>query len=156
MKKLSYLLSLCLLVSATLLMGCGDDDPDGPTLAEQQLAALAGTWVTSSTSDVKLGSNDAPGDWSSFSIGFTESGGVNAQNQPSEATVFSVSSFEVSGTETAQRFNITFNGSSAESALVEVTDTSLTLSFTLNSDDDVIGARTQSVTGDWTFNLTKQ
>ena len=62
---------LALFALATGSTGCGDDD-DGPTLEQQQLGALVGQWTVGSSSDVKLGTDDAPGNWSGFSITFND------------------------------------------------------------------------------------
>ena len=75
MKKISYLLSLLLMVTIIAFTGCGDDDDDDATSAgDETLATLAGTWnVTSSTGDV---------DVSGSSITFDGDGNVTAVTGP--------------------------------------------------------------------------
>ncbi len=156
MKTLNYLLTLGVLVSFLAVMGCGGDDPDGPTIAEQQRAALVGTWVTNSGSDVKLNSADAPGDWSNFSITFTNQGDVSVtgDDPTNEVDIFQVSQYEIMGDQ-VNTFTLEFNNDPAETANVTISGTSMTMSFTLAAEDK-LGAKVLSVEGNWVFNLTKQ
>ncbi len=156
MKKLNYLLTLVVLVSFFAVVGCGGDDPDGPTVLEQQREALVGTWVTQSGSDVKLNSADAPGDWSNFTITFTAQGDVSVtgDDPTNEVDIFQISQYSISGTQ-VNTFTLTFNNVASETANVTISGNSMTMSFTLD-EDDKLGAKTYSVQGNWVFNLAKQ
>lgn len=154
MKKLTYILTAFFLTTSLLIVGCGDDDTD-LTLEQQQLQAIAGEWATSSTSDVKLGNDDAPGDWSNFSITFRQGGGVSIEGAPADINIFNISSFTVSG-ENTSLLSLVFNGDPTETATAEINNSQMTLTFTLASDEDQLGARQNSVNGSWTFFLTVQ
>ena len=160
MKKLLYLLSVGMVLSSLALVGCGDDDGDGPTIQEQQLTALVGTWSTKDgDSGVTQNDADAPGDWTSttftFAAGSDNGGTFSISNQPTdEITVFNNAggSFTISGS-TAENFQVVFAGGGTVS--VKVTSaTEIELTTTI-ADDAVIGGRTQSINGPWKFVLTK-
>lgn len=156
MKKLNYLLTIGVLVSFFAVAGCGSDDPDGPTIGEQQLDALVGTWVTSTGSDVQLNGADAPGDWSNFAITFTEQGDVSVtgDDPTNEVDIFQISQFEILGDQ-VNTFTLEFNNDPAETANVTINSNSMTMSFTLGAEDK-LGAKVLSVEGNWVFDLTKQ
>ncbi|MEM6522769.1 MAG: hypothetical protein AAF693_03210 [Bacteroidota bacterium] len=156
MKKISYLLSVVILAGVLAMTGCGDDDSSGPTITEQQLSALVGTWApTNGDASVTLGGsgNDAPGDWSNFSITFTNSQTASVSNVPDEVIgMFAINSFTFSN-ESVTNIGLTFG---ADAATVQVnSETNIILSFTLE-DGGSLGARTSSVQGNWSFDLTKQ
>ena len=158
MKKISYLLNIVILAGVLPMVGCGDDDSDEPTstITEQQLSALIGTWApTNGDASVTLsgGANDAPGDWSSFSITFTRAQTASVLNVPGESTgMFGINSFEFSN-ESLENIGLTFG---ADAATVQVNNpTNIILNFTLE-DGGTLGGRTSSVQGNWSFDLTKQ
>jgi len=154
MKNLTYIFTTFILFSFLLTMSCSDDDTD-LTLEQQQIQAIVGDWSVSSTNDVRLDNGDAPGDWSNFSITFTQGGSVNVGGVPSEAAIFNLSSYSVSG-ENTSLILLTFNENSSETATAQVNNNEMTLTFTLTSDEDQLGARQKSVNGTWTFFLTVQ
>ena len=153
MKGLVHTLTfLALLTLVAGGIGCGDDD--GPTLEQQQLGALVGRWTVGSSSDVKLGNDDAPGDWPGFSITFNDTFAVNVDGTPGEVAIFNISTYSISG-DNATLLTLTFNGESSETATAEISNDTMTLSFTINDDNDQLGARNKSVDGDWTFFLQR-
>lgn len=154
MKRLTFIFTAFILSSLLFTIGCGDDDTD-LTLEQQQLKSIVGEWATTSTSDVKLGNNDAPGDWSNFSITFRQGGGVSIDGAPADFNIFNISTFSVSGDNTTL-LSLTFNGMTTETASAEINGNQMTLTFTLASDTDQLGARENSVNGTWTFSLTVQ
>ena len=153
MKTINYLLSLIVILSVWAIQGCSSDDDSDLTLEQPQLLALSGTWSVSGDADVKLSGNDAPGNWSGFSINFTELKVVSVNNVPSETTIFQVSSFDVGGTNT-ETINLTFNDDENETAVANINGDTMTLSFQLDTQEDKLG-RVNSVTGTWTFELTR-
>lgn len=158
MKKISYILNTVMLAGVLLMVGCGGDDSDGPapTITEQQLNALIGTWApTNGDASVTLsgGVNDAPGDWSSFSITFSRAQAASVLNVPGEATgMFGINRFDFSN-ESLTNVGLTFG---ADAATVQVNSpTNIILNFTLE-DGGTLGGRSSSVQGNWSFDLTKQ
>ena len=154
MKKLSYLLSIAVLSGVLALVGCGDDDNNGPTIQEQQLAILVGNWTpTGGDAGVSLGDNNAPGDWSNLQVSFTSSNGFTVTGQPTDdpIVVLQNASFTVSGESTSE-FTVTI-GSDAVN-VNQVSSTNIVISFNLE-EGGTIGARTNNVQGNWSFNLTK-
>ncbi|MCG8389180.1 MAG: hypothetical protein MJA30_26730, partial [Cytophagales bacterium] len=55
----------------------------------------------------------------------------------------------------ATLLTLTFNGEPSETAVAEINGDTMTLSFTINDDNDQLGARNKSVDGDWTFFLQR-
>ena len=152
MKNVKYIFSLVILVSFLGFISCGDDDSPEPTLEEQRLENIAGTW---STGSVTLNNNAAPGDWSNFSITFTQQKGASVTGDPkSEVDIFAISTYDFGGGTSASNFDVIFNGMPAEVASININANSMTMSFTL-SEGDKLGAKVLSVEGDWVFNLTK-
>ncbi len=159
MKKLLYLTSFGVLMGTLAMMGCSNDDNgDGPTIEEQQLNALNGTWTTNGDgSNVKLEGNDAPGVWTNFTMTFNTSGQYTVTDDESaEVDVFGAASgsFTVSG-DNATSFTVTLNGDTDFPAAVQISGgTSMTMQFNDLVDGESVG-RTKSINGDWVFNLTK-
>ncbi len=152
MKHVKYLFSLVILVSFLGFISCGGDDEPAPTLDEKRLDNIVGTW---STGTVTLNNNPAPGDWSNFSITFTQQKGASVSGDPkSEVDIFSISTYDFGGGTSETTFDVVFNGMPAEVASVNISGSSMTMSFTL-SEGDKLGAKVLSVEGDWVFNLSK-
>ena len=154
MKKLFYLLSFVVFLSTLAMIGCSSDDDSGPTIEEQQINALAGTWTTGGvSSNVSQGNNDGPGDWSGFTMTFTSSGQVSVNGESTAVNVFDFSdtAYTVSG-ESADQFQIGI-GQDMLNVVVNTAST-ISISFTLDDENQSIG-RTKSVNGLWTFNLTR-
>ncbi|TRX54299.1 hypothetical protein FNH22_19475 [Fulvivirga sp. M361] len=160
MKKLLYLLSVGLVLSSLALVGCGDDGGDGPTIQEQQLTAIVGTWSTKDgDGGVTQNDADAPGDWASttftFAAGQNNAGSYTISGQPTDdITVFNDGggNFTIAGT-TAENFQLVFSGGGTVDVKVN-SATEIELSTTIEQ-DQVIGGRTQSINGPWKFVLTK-
>lgn len=152
MKHIKYLFSLVILISFLGFISCGGDDDPGPTLEEQQLENLAGTWTTGT---VTLNGNPAPADWSNFAITYTAQKGVSVTGDPkAEVDIFAVSTYDFAAGGSATAFTLEYNGMPAETANINISGTSMTMSFTLQ-EGDKLGAKVLSVEGDWVFNLTK-
>ena len=155
MKKISYLLSLMVLISFLGFISCGGDDGPEPTVEEQQLENLVGTWSTTADDDVTLNGSNAPGDWSNFSITFTQQKGVSVSGAPtSEVDIFAISTYQPTGTGTTS-FTLQFNGDASETANVNIASPNMTMTFTLD-EGDKLGAKVLSVQGNWAFDLVKQ
>ena len=155
MKKLNYLFSLIVLTAFFGFISCGGDDSPEPSIADQQLDNITGTWVVSSDNDVSLNGNNAPGDWSNFSITFTQQKGVSTSGAPtSEVDIFAVSTFTTNGS-SATNFTLIFNGDADETANVNINGSNMNMSFTL-AEGDKLGAKVLSVQGNWNFTLIKQ
>ena len=149
------LLSFSLALAVIPFAGCSNDDDNGPSLAEQQLQALEGTWAVNSDADVTYqNGSDAPGDWSDFEITFRDNGQVVTEGAPQEAGIFDLGTFSIEG-ENVNDFRLVFNGSSTETASVTIANDRLQLTFRLSSNDDILGARTMAIEGEWDFTLQK-
>ena len=154
MKKLFYILSFGILLGTLAMIGCSSDDDGGPTIEEQQINALEGTWTTGGdTNNVRQGTDPGPGDWGNFTMTFTSGGQVSVNGESTAVKVFDFSNttYTVSGN-SAEQFQIEIG----EDVLsVAVTSASaIVITFTLDDANQAIG-RTKSVNGLWTFNLTR-
>lgn len=155
MKYLFRLLGFTLALAIMTFASCNNDDDDGPSLAEQQLQAIQGNWVVNSDADVTYQNGaDAPGDWSDFEITFRDNNQVVAEGAPQEAAIFDLSTFSIQG-ENVNDFQLVFNGASTENASVAIANDRLQLTFRLSSNDDLLGARTSALEGEWDFTLQK-
>lgn len=153
MKKLSFLLSGALLTGFLALMGCGgDDDGNELTIEDQQKAALAGSWSVSNDSDVTLDDDNAPGDWSAFTITFTD-GNATVSGEPTDEDVpiWGVEGYTVSG-ENATDFTINFG---PDAVYAQVSESTLNLTIPSLEEGGTIGSKTSSVEGVWVFSLSK-
>ncbi len=154
MKKISYLLSLVVLAATFTMVGCGDDDGDSLTVEQQQLQFLEGTWSVGSSDGVSLGGNTGTtGDWSNFSINFQSNGNVVVSGESTDVDVFSVETYTVSGNQ-VNSFTVTFDGTDDVTVTRGDSDNEMLMTFTL-TDEEPLGARTQSIAGAWVFELTK-
>ncbi len=155
MKNMFRLPGFSLALAIITFASCNNDDDDGPSLAEQQLQVLLGTWAVNSDADVTYQNGaDAPGDWSGFEINFRDNGQVVTEGIPQEAEIFNLSTFSIEG-ENVNDFRLVFNESSTETASVTMTNDRLQLTFRLSSDDDVLGARAMALEGEWDFALQR-
>ena len=155
MKKLLYLLSFGVLFGTSAMIGCGNDDDSGPSIQEQQVNALLGTWAAGDNPmNVLQGENQGPGNWSAFTMTFTASQvTVAGESEEVDIFAFSSSSYEVSGN-SADEFQVSIGEDALNIAITS--PTTMTITFTLGDDNQAIGGRTQSVNGDWTFSLTRR
>lgn len=152
MKKLLYLLSFGVLFCTSAMIGCGNDDDSGPSIEEQQVNALLGTWAAGDNPmNVQQGENQGPGDWSAFTMTFTASQ-VTVAEEGTEIFAFSSSPYGVAG-DSADEFQVSIGEDVINIAITS--PTTMTITFTLGDDNQAIGGRTQSVNGDWTFRLTR-
>ncbi len=154
MKKLFYFLSFGVLLGTLAMIGCSNDDDDGPTIEEQQINALEGTWTTGGdTNNVRQGTDPGPGDWGNFTMTSTSGGQVSVNGESTEVNVFDFSSttYTVSG-DRADQFQIEIGDDVLSVAVTSAT--AIVITFTLDDANQAIG-RTKSVNGLWTFNLTR-
>ncbi|MEM7548564.1 MAG: hypothetical protein AAF363_02755 [Bacteroidota bacterium] len=135
------------------ISSCSDDD--SPTLAQQQLDELVGTWAVTDDADITTDGTNATGDWSNFQIIFALDQTVQVSGVPQEAEIFNINSFEVNGSST-NNFSISFNDKSQETASISINGDILNLSFVLSSDDDQLGQRISSTSGEWMFRMNRQ
>ena len=155
MKNWSIVSYLLFALVTITFAGCSDDDNDGPSLAEQQLQTLQGTWAVTSDADVIFQEGPgAPGDWSTFRITFRDNGQVITEGVPTEVNIFELNNFLIEG-ENVNDFRLVFNGSDTETASVRITNDRLQLTFRLSSNDDILGARIMAIEGEWDFTLQK-
>lgn len=155
MKNLFRLLSFSLALAVVTLASCSNDDDDGPSLTEQQLQALQGTWEVNNDADVtNQNETDAPGDWSDFRITFRNDGQVTTEGAPQEVGIFDLRTFSTEG-ENVNDFRLVFNGSGTETASVTIANDQLQLTFRLSSNDDILGGRIAALEGEWNFTFQR-
>lgn len=158
MKMITRILSLVVLASiATLYVNCGGKDPAPESKEKTQLAKLAGTWVLNSVD------NDGTDRTTEFSasVKMTISGTYANDGQSYQMV------FEGTGPKNPlpKSGSFKFSPTMPESVLVKqdlvlmdyvVTGTTLSFKITAYGGDGYGWSRVAQVTGDWTFNFTKQ
>lgn len=161
MKIAARILSMIVLISAaTTYMAC--DGGDGPTESQQsiQFKKLSSTWVVSSVTDANTQRQDFQGVRLTIGGTFAENGNftyslTGTLPTPSPWPRNGAWKF---GTNPASEI-IRDPSSTSEIPMQYVVSqdgTQLTLTFTVPDGSAGWTGRTQSVTGEWTFNFTKQ
>lgn len=151
MKKLSYLITAGVLLITLGTTSCKKSDDSGPTVEEQQLAALKGTWAATSVSD-----GNPRTDYGDFTLTFNNmsyitSGGPDLLPIPNGAAfafgdnVKSKLILDPNNAALGYTYSISADGST----------------LTMNSDQTYSGegfprSRVSSVSGDWQFVFSKQ
>ena len=145
------------LLSLLVYAGCGSSsNPEPETAAEIQFNKLSGAWSATANSVTRDTSPETVYD--DFTVTFA--GSLNADKSNVEAsstyTTNDVTNAFPSGTWTFKGDDVTtiVRGTNIEMDIVTLNETSLVLSFSLNQDGS--SNRTAGLTGNWTFNLTKQ
>lgn len=151
MKHLKNLLSALVFFSCIIFVSCGGDDGGGkdPDPAVEQANKLIGDW-TVTASGAKLDGTAADG-WDGFALTFSgdETGGnYSTSGAASEEVWPSSGTWEFDGDDIG-----TVLRSDGVEIDVQVSETSLTLSFTIASGS---GARASGIDGDWTFSFDAQ
>ena len=148
MKRLSNLLAALVFASLVIFMSCGGggDDPTPDPLADELEDLTAGAWSQSSvTNDISGG---VDGTWTNLSVTFT--GTTAGGNYTVSGVPDGFSDVWANGTWTFNDSGTVINrtqGGVSTPMTASISDTQLTLTF------DVIesGARTNGITGEWTF-----
>ena len=159
MKYVARLLSLSLLVSAVIFYASCDGD-DGPETSQEetQLNKLKGTWnIQSVENDGTVRTDEYPGMTVTFAGTYTEGGTYNytsdAEAWPSVSPWKAIDSWK-------------FKSGSVGSIVIRQED-QVEIEYTLSNSDKTLtlefsytgpgfhNSRTESVTGGWTFVLTK-
>jgi hypothetical protein len=143
MKKVNYYF-FCLLFTVALIAGCKKDDGGGPTPEEAALAKLQGTWVLS---DVKKDNAPING-YEDMKLTITNKS-IAASGTP-DNSVFPTGAFTF---EEGDYNTIVVDGINVR--LVNITDTNLTTSFSLNEDGSN-ASRVAIVQGNYVFTFTKE
>ncbi|MBL6445976.1 hypothetical protein JMN32_06630 [Fulvivirga sp. 29W222] len=151
MKNLTYLFSAVILLVVLTTIGCKKDDDPGLSEEEQQLEALAGTWVATTVNDGVQDRQDYDGFTLTINkeLTYSTAGGPNLLPMP-EAGSF------VFGTNV--KSNIVIDPTDANipaTYSIAADGATLTLSFTY-SGSGFANTRTNSVNGSWTFTFAKQ
>lgn len=156
MKKLLNVLTVLSIFSLIVFMSCNgsDDDDDGPdtlTPEQEQAARLVGaawTLTPAGASGVTLDGAPAEG-WNNFTLTFT--GNENGGNF-STTNAVSPLVWPTSGSWQFQNGVTTLLRSDGVPMTVNVTETQLTLSFTIVDEG---GGATQGFGGNWSFGLAR-
>ena len=145
MKTYRNIFNIMILCSLAIFASCNDDDSSTPSETER----FEGTWTVNS---VTLNSVDVLNpEYTNFRITFNSDGSyITIDGDP----VFTdTGGFWSVNSSTESTASITMDGV-AVLATFGVDNSTLTLSFTAN--DQVVGARTLGLVGDYVFVLTKQ
>jgi hypothetical protein len=159
MKVATRLFTLLAIVGlAVFYSSCKPDDKDNRTTEEKQLEQLKTTWALTSANDGTDRTADFPGLLLTLSGSFSQGGtynysltqtGVRVNPNPWPAT----GDWKF-GTDPLTQI-IRDPGSNIEiDATYTVTATSLEIKFEIP--DNWVGGRTESVSGEWTFNFARQ
>jgi hypothetical protein len=155
MKQLARILSLLILVSATVFFyACDGGGEDGPSEKEKQIDLLVGTWTATAVTNDGDSQMD---DYTGFKITITKSS--------SEAMTY-VTEGRPAGKLSPWNANGTFTfGSTVSTDLVRgdnvpvkysVSGNSLTITLENYSGEGyLVPGRTETVEGDWVFTMTK-
>ncbi|HEY9009288.1 hypothetical protein [Ohtaekwangia sp.] len=170
MKHLARLLSLLILVSAGIFFAsCGGGGGNDKTEEELQLDKLKGTWTLTESSVKFGGSTDDRFDGSALKL--TIAGTYSAGGK---YTYSLTTSKQVNASPWKGAGNWKFNPAAVSSNIIRLDSEfgdgsqdvsityslssdakTLTMDFTYSGTGYVLGARTESVSGDWTFVFTK-
>ncbi len=153
MKLISRILTLLILVSATVYFsGCGKDgDEDKKTEKELQIDKLVGTWNAQA---VTYDDDDMTADYESFQIAFAKASGdamtFTTSGRPGKLTPWPASGTFTFGTPVTSQL-VRDDG---VNIVYAVSANTLTLTMENYSGTGYNG-RTETVAGDWEFTLTK-
>lgn len=145
--------SLALLLGLVILSGCKDDPPVEPSAAEKQLALIIGTWNYSS---VTYDNVPDAGDWSNFTVTFTNGGYSTSGVSDGRELVWPSSGdwqFKDAGTD-AINVNTLVRDDLVEMSIT-VDAANLTMSFTYNEGINGRSSGINGIDGPWVFNMTK-
>lgn len=134
------------------MIGCKNDDDNGPTPEELQIEKLTATWVMSS---VSLDGADRTADWTSFALTATGTLTYSTTNSGDDNVWPTSGTWSFAGTEGAG-LNVLNRSDGVTVNIDAITDTSLDLSFTFALASPNMESRVASIEGDWIFKMTKQ
>ena len=157
MKRINFLLTSGFLLSLLVYAGCGSSsNPEPETAAEIQFNKLRGAWAATANSVTRDTNPETVYD--DFTVTF--SGSLNSDRSNVEAsstyTTNDVTDAFPSGTWTFDGDDVTtiLRGTNIRMNITTLNETKLVLTFSLNQDGSA--NRTAGLTGNWTFDLTKQ
>jgi hypothetical protein len=155
MKHLARILSLLILVSATLfIVGCGGDDADEPSEKDKQIDLLAGTWQATSVTNDGTSHTD---DYADFTIEIDRSSSEAMTYVTANRPAGKLSPWNANGTLTFGA-NVATDLKRGDNVDItySVSGTTLVLTMTDYSGEGyLVPGRTETVEGDWVFTLTK-
>mgnify|MGYP001793616058 FL=1 len=145
MKNLRYLLSITLLLGSLMMIGCGDDDDDGPSAEELQLQMIAKSWVAQTVTFDETDVTDAS--FSNFSITFGTDKTFSASNGEPIFTGGGLWDF-------GSTLDVIIVDGVTMTTVFNADASALQLPFTATGES--IGSRKSGLTGDYVFNLLAQ
>ncbi|MEX2335808.1 MAG: hypothetical protein WD555_00885 [Fulvivirga sp.] len=152
MKKLTYLLTAGVLLIILTTTGCKKDDGGGLSVEQEQLAALTGTWAATAVSD-----GTTRTDYADFTLTINSGMTYQTEGGPDLLPIPKGTDFEF--------------GENVKSKLIlEPKGVALSYTYNISADGDVLtlnadqtysgpgfeNARTNSVSGQWSFTFSKQ
>jgi hypothetical protein len=157
MKRINFLLSAALILGLLVYAGCGSSTPTPQeTAAEKQFNLLSGgTWSASANSVTRDGTAEPTYD--NFTVSFSGTLNSDKSNVESSSTyntndvtnAFPSGSWTFNGSNTNQ----ILRGTGITMTIQSISETNLTLAFSLNADGTT--NKTAGLAGNWVFTLTK-
>ncbi len=164
MKRTSKFLPFLVLLTATVLCACKGDDGESKTVEQQQLEKLVGGWTLESAADESADRTNDFGSIGTDRLALQVSGNYTGEGKTYNYSLTglrpSPSPWPESGT---WKFGTNKNteiirdpGTPSEIAMsYTVTESKLTLTFTVPDGGGWEGGRVKNVIGDWTFVFTR-
>jgi len=152
MKSLNFILSLVCVVGLTFYSSCGSDDSGGgPDLTNQEIttALLTGTWDISNSGSITRDNVNVTTDFSSFVLTFTDGGFTSTGGGDLWA---STGSWAYTSTSTDDASSITIGSLDIS---IAVSETSLTMNFTIPDGALGVGFRSSGVDGNYQISLNQ-
>jgi hypothetical protein len=157
MKRFHFLFSGALILGLLMYSACKQDDGGDiqETAAEKQLNLLSGTWSASAGSVTRDATAEPTYD--NFTVTFSGSLNSDKSNVESSSTYNTndVTNAFPSGTWTFNGSNVNqiLRGTGITMTIQSISETNLTLAFSLNADGST--NKTAGLEGAWVFTLTK-
>ena len=152
MKYFKFLTLIAFLAGFTFMIGCGNDDDNGPSEEELQLEKLAGTWSVSSAS---LDGVDRTADWSLMTLTLTTSKSYSTSGSNDENVWPASGTWDFAGTTGAGLFTVNRSDGVTITIGSTLSESNMELSFTYALAAAQMESRVASIEGDWVFTFTK-
>ena len=156
MKKSLRLLSFVVIGMIVLVAACKPDPPPVPTAEELRLEELAGTSsLTWNVSSVTLDGTDQVSDWTGFTLTFTTTKTYSTSNSGDENVWPANGTWDFDGPVDSPDVDTIVRSDNIPVSVVNISETSMQLSFDYVLVSPAQNARTESIEGTWVFGFTR-